>query len=78
MADIANRGLRRGVDAMKLQTEQRVTVTVTDEPSFFELLERFWREKYTGPLTVHMAQGRPNVVELPGQPVRIKLGRGSS
>jgi hypothetical protein len=44
-------------------------------PTFPEVLEGFYRDKHTGPVTVHFAQGVPNVVEIPEEPMRIRLDK---
>jgi hypothetical protein len=36
-------------------------------------LLRLWTDRHTGPVVVHFAQGHPNSLELPSEPVRIKL-----
>lgn len=58
-----------------MNVSQQVEATVTTQPTFPELLERLWMEKHTGPVTVHFAQGVPNVIEFPGEPRRIPLTR---
>lgn len=37
------------------------------------VLRTLWTAKHTGPVTVHFAQGRPVVVEIPVAPQRITL-----
>lgn len=51
-------------------------VTPTDRVSFAAMLERLYSEKHTGPVVVHFAQGQPNVIEMPCEPVRISLDKG--
>jgi hypothetical protein len=58
-----------------IQQTETVTVTETNQPTFFEVLEHLWREKFTGVAHVHFGQGSPNVVEIPGTPQRIKLDK---
>lgn len=33
-------------------------------PSFPEMLEQLWQDRHTGPVVIHFANGRPNVVEI--------------
>ena len=42
-------------------------------PSFATVLDDLWRQRHTGPITIHFAQGVPNVVEIPEAPMRIAL-----
>lgn len=37
------------------------------------ILEKLFTSKHTGPMTIHFAQGRANSVEIPGEPMRIRL-----
>lgn len=60
-------------------------MTVADvepPPSYMAKFERIARAMYlavrdrTGPVTIHMAQGHPNGIEIPGEPTRIVLDKG--
>lgn len=44
--------------------------------TFPEMLERLHAEKHTGPVVVHLLHGRPDVIEIPQTPERIKLDKG--
>ena len=48
----------------------------TDRVSFAAMLEKLYSDKHTGPIVVHFAQGKPNVVEIPCEPMRIPLDSG--
>lgn len=54
---------------------QETGPSVTPRPSFPELLERLFADKHTGPVTVHFAQGVPNVIEIPGEATKIRLDK---
>ena len=52
-----------------------ITETVTVQPTFGEMLEKLFVEKHTGPVIFHFAQGRPNTMEIPSEPLRIVLDK---
>lgn len=60
---------------MNLSPRQEQRVTVTPQPTIFEVLERLWIDKHTGPVTIHLQSGVVNVVEIPGETTRIVLDR---
>lgn len=37
-----------------------------------------WLRKYTGPITVHFAQGHANAVEIPAPALKVKIDKGSA
>jgi hypothetical protein len=43
--------------------------------TFPALLQRLYREQYTGAVTMHFGQGVPTMVELPATPTRIILDK---
>lgn len=47
---------------------------VATPPTFAEVLEALYRERYTGSVTIHLQSGRPIVVEKP-RPLQIPLKR---
>lgn len=44
--------------------------------TFAQVIEALYRNKHTGPVIIHFAQGHPNSVELPKEPERIRLDKG--
>lgn len=46
--------------------------SVIPQPTYAEAMEQLWREKYTGPILVHMQSGAPGVVEKLN-PEKIRL-----
>lgn len=44
-----------------------------DDQTFADVLERFHALKHTGAVVIHFAQGHAVRLELPCEPVRIKL-----
>ena len=42
-------------------------------PSFAAVLDDLWRQRHTGPVTVHFQSGRALTVEIPEAPLRISL-----
>lgn len=50
-----------------------ITETVTPTLSFAEALEQLWIAKHTGPVILHMQHGRPRLIEIPSEPVRMVL-----
>lgn len=59
---------------MKLSIEPTVTNTVTNRPTFFEMLEQLWKEQYTGPAIVHFGQGRPNSIAKVDRVISLDKG----
>lgn len=41
------------------------TLSLQQPRSFFEVLEQLHKDKHTGPVIVHLAQGQANAVEIP-------------
>lgn len=56
---------------MRLEITLREQTVI--QPTFGEMLERLWKDKHTGPVILHLAQGVPNTIEIPSEPTRIKL-----
>jgi len=38
--------------------------------------DRLAANQHTGPVIIHLAQGQPNVVEIPGESTRIPVDKG--
>ncbi len=58
-----------GSTARAILAERGETMT------YVRLTEQLFREKYTGPVTLHFAQGQPVRAEIPSAPTRIRLDR---
>ncbi len=53
-------------------------VEPTVRPSLPELLERLWKERHTGQVVLHYAQGFVATVEFPAEPQRVRLDNKKS
>lgn len=42
-------------------------------PSFATVLDDLWRQRHTGPVTIHFQSGQARTVEIPEEPMRISL-----
>ena len=62
-----------GVCAYLGQAAEVLTIAATDRLSFVTLLDKLYTDKHTGPIVLHFAQGVPNAVEFPSEPVRVPL-----
>jgi hypothetical protein len=51
------------------------TTATTERQTFDAWLVNVYAQRFTGPVTIHFAQGVPNVVEIPCQPTKIVLDR---
>lgn len=47
-----------------------------DVEAFADVLAKLHAQQHTGAVTIHFAQGYAVRVELPGEPIRIKLDNG--
>lgn len=50
-----------------------VRVIVGTTPTFIELVQKLYLERYTGPYVVHALHGNPQMVEFPREQVQIAL-----
>lgn len=57
---------------MAVVLDTPIVATPPPRPSFAEVLETVYREKYTGSVTLHFIHGVPTVIERPN-PVQIRL-----
>lgn len=58
--------------------DERESALAPREPlraDFATVLDDLWRQKHTGPITVHFAEGVAQQVDYPQEPMRIKLDR---
>lgn len=53
------------------------TIDLSAEPSFYELLQHLYTQRFNGPVILHCENGIPKIVEFT-QPVRINLGKGGA
>lgn len=47
-----------------------------DHPAFADVLRDIHAQRHTGAVTIHFAQGHPNVIEFPCAPTKIRLDSG--